>query len=146
MLYYATFYTPALSPQFHLVGRPFSGCLSCPLRPRCATRITMKNPRVFSPGVLLILMEFFVTYSSHPSDPNTSHSPRPITSQYKAGAVIAGFNVNSICDLVNCILYPLKIKLPCLLIYSYLYLLSSNFSFFWLNLFISFKSKCSGGE
>ena len=59
MLYYATFYTPALSPQFHLVGRPFSGCLSCPLRPRCATRITMKNPRVFSPGVLLILMEFF---------------------------------------------------------------------------------------
>ncbi len=32
VLYYATIYTPALSPQFHPVGRPFAACLECTAR------------------------------------------------------------------------------------------------------------------
>jgi len=34
---YAIVYTSWLSPNVHRMVRPFSGCLLCPPRPRCAT-------------------------------------------------------------------------------------------------------------
>ena len=53
MLYYATIILLCYRHSFIRIVRPFSGCLMCPLRPRYATHVTNKNPRVFSPGVSL---------------------------------------------------------------------------------------------